>query len=62
MPKSDYQSQLNLIHNLLQAQLVQFYQAHKIQRDKYTADQWALKGWMSWIYMMIGKDDELHIL
>lgn len=40
MPKSDYQSQLNLIHNLsAQAQWVQGYQACKIKWDKYTVER-----------------------
>lgn len=63
MPKSDYQSQLNLIHNLsTQAQWVQGYQACKIKWDKYTAELRGLAGSVSCYSPEIGYDDELHNL
>lgn len=63
MPKSDYQSQLNLIHNLsAQAQRVQGYQACKIKWDKYTVDPRGLTGSASCVSMVMGYDDEPHNL
>ncbi len=63
MPKSDYQSQLNLIHNLsAQAQWVQGYQACKIKWDKYTVDLRTLTGSVSCFSLVIVYDDELHNL
>lgn len=63
MPKSDYQSQLNLIHNLsTQAQCVQGYQACKMKWDKYTVKLRGLTGSVSCFSPEIGYDDELHNL
>lgn len=59
MPKSDYQSQLKLIHNLsAQAQWVQGYQACKIKWDKYTVDVRGLTGSVSCFSLAMGYDDE----
>lgn len=61
MPKSDYQSQLNLIHNLgAQAQWVQGYQACKIKWDKYTVDLRGLTGSASCFSPALGYEDELN--
>lgn len=62
MPKSDYQSQLNLIHNLsTQAQWVQGYQACKIKCDKCAADLRGLTGSVSCFSPVTAYGDELHL-
>lgn len=61
MPKSDYQSQLNLIHNLsAQAQWVQGYQPSKIKRGEYTVNLRGFTCSVSCFRLVIGYDDELH--